>query len=164
MKQKVPYVLGCSIGTRQIGIAVLRTGRIAHRRVSQFKGRWSSNKLQSIRGRIEKYARRYSVTAVSLKVPSRTHHTFGIKTIIAAIEEYCTSHSIRLHICNITELKAHGIVEGRSNKKVLVQALAVKYTSLHLTALKEQSLKNSYYTKMFEAIAAAELLVEQLSN
>ena len=80
----------------------------------------------------------------------------------SAIQEYCNTNGIHLHICTITELKNHGIVEGRRNKKVLVQTLGNKYPDLHLSAKKEANLRNTYYTKMFEAIAAAELLQEML--
>lgn len=47
---------------------------------------------------------------------------------------------------------------------MLIQQLAVKYPRLYLKAQKELTNRNAHHIKMFEAVAAAELLQKVLSN
>jgi RNase H-fold protein (predicted Holliday junction resolvase) len=153
-----PASIGLSIGTRKIGIAVITKTNLDCAKVWVFPGRWNEKKLYRILQRVHRKVIKFSVTSLSLKVPTPTHHTIGLKQLIVTIKGYCAKHNILLHVCTIQELKAHGISDGRKNKKVLVQTLGDKYPQLHHIAQKELKNRNSHHTKMFEAVAAAELL------
>jgi len=151
-------VMGMSLGTQKIGIVVLQNNLPIVHKVAAFNGRWNEQKLHTILRSIASVRVRNHVTAVSIKIPRPSHHTAGLKALIGAIKEKYKAANIPLHICTIKELKAHGITEGRKNRKQLVQAMAIKYPDLYTKAVKSQQSPIAYHTKMFEAVAAAELL------
>lgn len=163
MRRSLP-VIGISIGSRKIGVAIITKTNIDCAKVWVFPGRWNEKKLYRILQRMHRKVKKFSVTSLSLKVPTPTHHTTGLKQLIVSIKGYCAKQNILVHMCTIQELKAHGISDGRKNKKVLVQALGDKYPQLHHIAQKELNNRNSHHTKMFEAIAAAELLQKILEQ
>jgi len=157
-------VLGLSIGTRKIGAAVIKNNHLECARVFVFAGRWSEIKLQRMLRKIKYKVYKYHIDSFSLKIPPSSHHTIGLKALIKAIKEYCKDRDITLHICTFKELKAHRMAEEIKNKKMLVQALGNKYPQLYFKAKKEQANRNMHHTRMFEAVAAAELLTEQLNK
>jgi hypothetical protein len=157
-------VLGLSIGTRKIGTALITNAHLDCARVWVFPGRWNDKKLHKMLHKLNRKVHKYHITSITIKVPSATHHTIGLKALIAAIKEYCKDNAIWLHVCTIKELKGHGYAEGRKNKKILVQTLGDKYPRLYHKAQKEQVNRNQHYTKMFEAVAAAELMCDILSK
>ena len=161
MKTHSSCILGLSIGTRKIGTALIKNNHLDCAKVWVFPGRWNDKKLHKMMTKLHQKVHRFKITSIAIKVPSPTHHTIGVKALIAAIKEYCKEKAVSLHVCTIKELKAHGHEEGRKNKKVLIQSLANKYPQLYLKARKEEMNKNRHHTKMFEAVAAAELLQGQ---
>jgi len=164
MVAKTPCVLGLSLGTQKIGVAVLKNKLPIVHKVAAFNSRWSERKLQSIIRSIARVRINNHVTAVSVKIPRQSHHTVALQTLITALKEKYKAADIPFHICTIRELKSHGITEGRNNKKQLVRAMASKYPDLYPKAAKEQRSRIAYHTKMFEAVAAAELFLEQLTK
>jgi len=145
-----------------MGVAVIRNNRLECARVFVFPGRWSEPKLQKMMRKIKYKTYKYQIDSFSLKIPPASHHTIGLKALIKTIKEYCKEKDIALHVCTIKELKSHAIAEEIKNKKMLVQALGNKYPELSYKAKKEQVNRNLHHTKMFEAVAAAELLTEVL--
>jgi len=151
-------VLGVSIGTQKIGLAVIKENRLLVKKVSTFNSKWNNKKLSNIIRAIDRTRWRNGVTAVSIKVPPSSHYTAGLKALIREIKRYYTDKNIPFHVCTIKELKSHGINEQRRNKRQLVHDMAEQYPDLRPKAEKELNSRIAYYTKMFEAIAAAELL------
>ncbi|HVX51894.1 MAG TPA: hypothetical protein VHB48_17155 [Chitinophagaceae bacterium] len=160
---KYNAALGLSIGTRKVGSALMTNNHLDCARVWVFPGRWSEPKLQKMMRRLDRKMKKYHITSIAIKVPSPTHHTSGLRQLIAAIKVYCAQNSVYLHICTIHELKP-SVSKGRSNKKMLIQQLAAKYPRLYLKAQKELMNRNAHHIKMFEAVAAAELLQKILTK
>ncbi len=161
MKKQTPHVLGISIGTRKIGIAVMKSNRLLEWKVCSFKGPWSKEKLRQIIETIKKEAQPFPITALALKIPSIVHHTESLQALILAIHQYCTAEMLSLQVYSLPELKAELTTDGRKTKKALVKHVAEKYPELHNICKKEHQNRNKHYTKMFEAIAAAELFSKQ---
>lgn len=157
-------VLGVSLGTQKVGIAVIKHNKLLVEKVAKFDYRWSEKKLFDIIRAIDKTRWGNDVTALSIKVPPASHHTQGLKALISEVIRYYKTKDIDFHICTIKELKAHGINESRKNKKQLVQDMAERYPDLLPKAHKELTSHIAYYIKMFEAVAAAELFLEQLQK
>lgn len=153
-------VLGLSIGTRKIGAAVITRTHLDCARVWVLPGKWDEKKLQAIMRKVQHKVRKYQITRIALKVPKQTHHTIGIRQVIAELLAYCSRQQIALRIYTIAELKSSGVEENRKNKRLLVQSLGNKYPLLYYKARKELSNRHAHHTKLFEAVASAELLLE----
>lgn len=150
-------VLGLSLGTRKIGAALIINTHLHHARVWAFPGVWSPIKLQKVMTKLQRKIKEYHITAIAVKVPSHAHHTAGIKALVSAIQAYCDTNTIQLHICTIRDIKVPYRI-GKRHKRHLMCSIAEKYPKLYGAARKELTNRNSYHTKMFEAVAAAELL------
>jgi hypothetical protein len=150
-------ILGLSLGTRKIGTAWLVHTELHRARMWAFPGIWSAEKLYKVMQKLDRKVKRCHITAISLKIPSPSHHTAGIRALLAAIRKYCDCHYIRLHICTIHDIKVPYAI-GRRHKKHLMCSIAEKHPRLYKAARKELTNRNTYHTKMFEAVAAAELL------
>ena len=112
--------------------------------------------------KLTKEVKAKSIGAISLKIPPHSHCTANILSLMYAINELCVRQAIHLHICTIKELK--GANYEANNKKVLIQKLAHKYPILVPYAHRELTNRHKHYTKMFEAVAAAELLLKRNST
>jgi len=118
-----------------------------------------STKIDKMLKRINRKVHKYHIQAISLKVPSLTHHSDGIKRLITEITNYCSLHNIQLYTCTIKDIKAHNTIDIRKSKRLLVQSLGEKYPLLYHRAHQELISRNRHYTRMFEAVAAAELII-----
>jgi len=156
-KTPSPAVLGISIGTRKIGLAVMQKGQLLESKVAAFKGPWSDEKLASIMQCIQKCKEHFTASAIAMKIPNIAHHTDGLQTLITAIQHYCSTQKLKVQVYTITELKEALLSDRRKTKRALVAFIGEKYTELYKEYRKEYSNRNKHYTKMFEAIAAAEL-------
>lgn len=78
--------------------------------------------------------------------------------LISAIQTYCSLHDLQLQVYTIKDIKEHGTLDTTKNKRLLVQSLGSKYPQLYHRAQKELKNRNRHYTRMFEAVAAAELM------
>ena len=112
--------------------------------------------------RINRKVQRYKVGRIALKVPSYTHHSDGLTSLIAAIKAYCSLHDLQLQVYTIKDIKEHGTLDTTKNKRLLVQSLGDKYPQLYYRAQRELRSRNRHYTKMFEAVAVAELSVQKM--
>ncbi len=164
MKARPTIVLGLSIGTRKIGTALMTNAHLDCARVWEFPGRWNEQKLKKIISKIHRKLQKYHVGAIAIKVPTPTHHTEGLKVLIATAKEYCKQNNISWHVCTIKELKSFGRDIESKNKRDLITALAKKYPQLYFKAKKELHNRNRHHTKMFEAVAAAELCASKTKS
>ncbi|HYV90918.1 MAG TPA: hypothetical protein VE978_04010 [Chitinophagales bacterium] len=144
-------ILGISLGTKLIGIAILRDGELVEHRVRTFKKRWSKDKEKAIHFFIEKLIEYYSVSHVALKTSDplkaskRLNHLH--ENIKQAIEK-----KIELHNYSLPTVKL-GLAIKSHNKNSFMEQIAERYPELRKTYLKEINNRHSYYERTFEAIA-----------
>lgn len=155
MPKEKTAVLGISIGTRKLGVGVIKDGELLDWRVTVFKGIWSNHKLSRIIRYIELYALRYQVLSIALKVPSLIDSSPGLQPLITTVIEQCSRDQINVGTYRIEDLKRYCFPDERSNKKALTQYLLDKFPEIYSAARKEKQNRNPYYTPMFEAIIAA---------
>jgi hypothetical protein len=147
-------ILGISIGTRNVGLAVIRLRRLTDYRIRTFAGKWTPTKCEAIFTVIEAVIKQNSITDITLKIPPPSHCSENIRELINGINELGRWFHIEVHHCTIRDLKLPYAEKG--NKQIMVAALIEKYPELK----KEWhggKRAQAYNAKLFEAIACAEL-------
>lgn len=149
-------ILGISIGTRNVGLAVIKDSRLRDFGIRTFPGAWSREKLENIWKAVETYMKRHEVTDVMVKMPRHTHISENIVELKDGIRELGKLFNIEVHECTLKDIrKQHPDVE-RFSKQTLVEDHAERYPELQKEwgAGKKAKLYNK---KLFESIACAEL-------
>ena len=147
-------VLGISLGTRSVGMAVLKDGELLDWKVQCFKGPWSRAKCSLITGRVAKLISYYEASAIALKIPQEAKPSGQVRQLYREIEKLTKKKGLLLHAYSLSDLKE--LLEC-ATKEALIQAMAARFPELMHTYHKAQKCRSSYHTKTFEAVACAEV-------
>ena len=158
---KPPVILGLSLNSRTIGMAVVSGGTLIDYKIKLLKERWSNQKLERIISCINLYIQEYAVEKVSLLLPHRHYTNPETKILLEKIKGHC--RKAKLPICYYKAKDLHTLHEHtRAKKKALMQALSTLYPELSLAQKKELANKKRYYCKLFEAVGAATLHAREI--
>ena len=149
-------ILGISIGTRNVGLAVIKLRKLTDYRIRTFAGTWTQTKCESIWDAVEMLIRHNAITDITLKIPDPAHCSENITELVDGIKglgEWC---KIEVHCCTIRDIKLPYTDSKKSSKQIMVAALVEKYPELK-KACHTSKRAQAYNAKLFEAIACAEL-------
>lgn len=146
-------VLGISLGTRHIGIAVVNNGELIDWQVCNFPQKWSAQKLKYILQAFEKHINRNKVQAVAVKIPDVLPVSVGFMQLVGGLNVLLERKRIQTQYCTLSELKQHFCPNVKANKARLADCILEKYPDLH--HYKHSSRNIFYYSRVFEALAAA---------
>jgi hypothetical protein len=149
-------ILGISIGTRNVGIAVIRLRNLTDYRIRTFPGKWTQQKCERILEIIEAIVITNGITDITYKIPDKKHSSEGIEKLISGIEAVGQDYGLSIHQCTIDDIKPLLTNGKRSNKKVIVDVILQKYPELQ-KRWGGSKRAQTYNAKLFEAIACAEL-------
>jgi RNase H-fold protein (predicted Holliday junction resolvase) len=144
-------ILGISLGSRFVGIAVLYDGELTDFRVRTFFGAWNDSKRRDMIQTITQTIKRYGIHKIVVKTPKPFHCSQSITDLTNDILQLADTLKIRVMVCTISML---------TNKETLIQSVIRKYpTHRRLADLyeKERKKHSHYYVKLFEAIVCTEL-------
>jgi len=147
-------ILGISLGTRLIGIAVIRNGELIDYRVKTFKQRWSKEKQKEILGFIQTLIEYFTVQEVVVKPCNPLRASKRINQLSLELKKLLGGRKVNTHFYSLATVKL-GLAIKSKNKEGLMEAITERYFELRKIYLKEINNRHSYYEKMFEAIAIA---------
>lgn len=153
----VMIILGISLGTRILGLGVIRNGELVEWQVKCFKGSWSNDKLSSIIGNIQSLCDHFKISDMALKVVSPLRSSKNLLTLTKEIIEITEKDKIRLSKFTTQDLKLRAGPREKHSMNDLLEFVMEKYPVLKREYIKERNNLNPYYLKMFEAIAAAHI-------
>lgn len=159
-KEKIA-VLGISIGTRKVGLSIIKDGELLDWRIAMFKGTWSQAKFEKILKYIDRFAIRYQAYSIALKVPSLLDSSPGLQDLIKAIVKRFREKGIKTDIYRINDLKNHCLAGAKGNKKAIVEFIVQKFPEVYGASKKESGNRNPYYIPMFEAILASLIFLKK---
>lgn len=144
-------VLGLSVGTQLMGLAMVQKGSLEDWQVKTFSGKWDWIKLKAISLNIERYINRHGIASVILKVPEPCRSSPAIEQLTKSLVRVCEQKSVQVRLCTINDLK--DICEA-NNKTELMKATLVHYPELTYLLDRAKKDKKIYYVKIFEAVLA----------
>lgn len=148
-------VLGISIGTRYVGIALMRNRHLIDCQVKPFPDPWSNAKQAQIIAFLDKYLITHGVQILALKSVCAARSSSGLLDLEREFIILIADYEIDIHQYGIEEIKR--LCNGQANKSGLAAYLSWIYPHLYLAYRKEKGRHKEYYTKMFEAVAVAHL-------
>jgi hypothetical protein len=154
--------LGISTNTRLLGLAIINQGKLEDFSIHLHKSAWSAWKANKIVTSLEPCVRQYCITNVVLSSPHAHHQTKAFKVLIAHIQEYFKKKNIPCHSKAVSEMHSLYPPQQKKTKKALMSALCDRYPQLTYCHIRELRNKNKYYIKVFEAVAVATLLEQEL--
>ena len=153
-------ILGISLGSRLLGMAVLYDSELCDYRVRTFCGPWTDQKRREMIAAIRKTVQRYGITTFSVKTPGPSHCSPSIRALMSDIQALSVADGINLSVCTIAGLKSRQNGLTRANKMVLMEDIVRKYGHHRVLAellSRERKNHSAYHVKLFEAIACTEL-------
>lgn len=149
--------LGISPGTRSMGLALIQDGELVEWSVKTYKGSWTNSKLKDILYVLKTFIEEHEVTTIGLKKPDVFRTSTALEQLISELRVLCQRSSIVLSMFSLKTLKAQYSDEKGFTKANMIKRVASQFPELYFDYNKEQKHRNSYYTKMFEAVAAAQI-------
>lgn len=150
-------VIGVSLGTRIAGIAVMKRKELLVYKVKTFKGVWSKEKENEIIDLFERIFEHYQAKHLGIKIISPLHSSKAVDDLIGSLIQRAKEKGIKVSSFPLYEIKKS---LGLSKRQNVNEYVVNKYLELRKEYEHEQNSFNVYYTKMFEAIAIAELLTK----
>lgn len=153
-------ILGISLGTRLVGLAVVHDGELIDFRVRKFYDVWSYEKRAEMVKSIAQTVKRYGIKKIVVKTPKPYHCSQSITDLTNDIIALGERDNIRVMVCTISTILRKDKENTLKNKQSLIQSIICKYPDHKRLArlyAKEQQNHAPYYAKLFEAVACTEL-------
>ena len=153
-------ILGISLGTRLVGLAVVYEDELIDFRVRKFADAWSNDKRVEMLRAIEQPIKQYGIKKIVVKVPKPYHCSQSINDLTDDIIALGERHNIRVIVCTISMILRKDKDTILKNKQSLIQSILYRYSNHKRLAklyAREQRNHAPYYVKLFEAIACTEL-------
>jgi len=153
-------VFSVSLGTLDIGVAIFDHGQLSHWQTHPFRGPWSDEKLEAILKRCDRYITRYRVGYVVIKIPPISHISKTYLTLLKRLSDLAVERDCIVTCTTKSDLK--GIVSDITNPKTLISYVTLHHPILLPEQARELASKRPYHIKMFEAVLAGMLYIQQL--
>jgi hypothetical protein len=147
--------LGISTNTRLLGLAIIHQGCLLDYSIRLDKSPWSPSKATRIITSLEPCVRQYCIKKVVLSMPYHYHQTDAFKMVYKALKQYCTDQQISLQTLPAESFYSIRKQKDKRSKKAVMYAIVQQFPQLTYCFQKEMRNKKKYYTKLFEAVAAA---------
>lgn len=149
-------ILGISPGTRSFGFAVIKNGDLTDWRIRAYKGVWSEQKRQYIILTLTKLIEQQKVNTIALKLVHPSRSSAWLKELQLCIQTLAVQKGIKADLFYIEDIKR--LCNDRANKDCIAKYMVELYPHLSKEYARQMGSRNSYYLKMFEAIAVAGLV------
>ena len=143
-----------------MGVALLKDGQLMDWKVQSFSGEWSGKKLEIVIRYIDTYIDRNKVTAIAIKIPDELPVSANYIQLVGTLNALFERKGIMPVYYTLSDLKKHHCPKEKVNKARLAACVAARYPELIPEYQKESNNRNSYYSKVFEAIATARMYWE----
>ncbi len=150
-------VLGISLGTRRLGIAIVYDERLVHFQMQTFSGPWSDSKLRCILSAIAIHAERHAIGGISVKIPDTIPTSKAFSQLIGSLNILSEDMRVKARYFTLSDLKLVHAGTGRTSREWLIESIVKRHPELLPEYNKERRNKEAYYYKMFEAVLCAHM-------
>jgi len=158
-------VMGISTGTRTVGIAIFKDGKLWEWQLKTFTGKWSKIKQKWILSTVKQIIVHYDVSSIAIKVPHASRTSKALNELTKAIQNLAEKKDLPIETLTLKEMEQ---AFPCATKEAMIEQLANQFPELeeyYEKAIKKykspsKNLPSSSFEKMFEAVALALLLNE----
>jgi hypothetical protein len=164
MSVKTITILGINPGTKYLAITLFRGSELREWSMKTFKGGWSETKMEKMLMIISDLASRYEADVLVIKRLHPSRSSKNLDHLVGEIMGRANAAHIRIHEYSIKELEQHFSPGERMNKRKLAEKVVMEYPILWNELEQEKRHKNSYYTRLFEAVALGSVCLDHLDR
>ncbi|MHC4270397.1 MAG: crossover junction endodeoxyribonuclease RuvC [Planctomycetota bacterium] len=164
MVKQTITVIGINPGTRYLGISVFHETELRDWRVKVIKGKCQKEKIERGMMVVSSFIEEHKPDALAIKRIHSSRSSQDLNMLVTKIKEFSRRKKLKVYEYSIKELETFFSTEGKTNKKKMVEMIALKYPDLSNEFNREKKQKNPYHTRMFEAVALGSICVYQLSD
>jgi RNase H-fold protein (predicted Holliday junction resolvase) len=143
-------MIGLSLGTRVIGLAIVKQGRLEFWGTKVFTGAWSARKLVHILNTLETYIKNYNIGCIFIKRPESPQTSEGLEELIDGVKALAKRLHVAFREYSLSDLKNY--CNGAETKKEVISYILIHYPEvgkgIHFTTR-----NTPYHLKCIEAVA-----------
>lgn len=151
-------VLGISLGTRLLGLAIISDGELLKWQTYYFPQKWNSRKRENILKVIDKWIVKYKVYSVGVKIPDVLPTSKPFMQLVGGINIITDQLGAKAIYLNLSKIKQFYYQDEPSNKHKLLSKVTKSFPELERYDIKLTSFRSQYCSKFIEAIAVAHIL------
>lgn len=153
MHEGINKIVCLNLGTRYVGLAVFQDQNLVDWRVKTFSGKWCKAKERQILDALASYLDAYQPSLAIIKAIDRRRSSKALDQLEASVSALLKTRGIRIRRRSLEDLK-ESLPEGcHRNRRRLAEEVAKRHPVIGRELQKEQDNRNSYYQRMFEAVA-----------
>jgi len=165
MHKKPPKILGINPGTRYVGVAFFQGPELKDLRIKVIEGREFKEKLKKTKAILSDLIARYEPNILAIKKLHPSRSSQNLNRLATRLKEFSKQKRLKVFEFPMKDLeKFLSIEKSIKNKRELQEAVVSRYPFLVNELSKEKKNKNSYFVRMFEAIALGVVCFNRLDN
>jgi RNase H-fold protein (predicted Holliday junction resolvase) len=149
------YILGISMNTRKIGLAVITGTSLIHYSSKLCKEKWSEAKVQRIIASLLTCCKDFNIQSIALSSAYENSQTKEMVELHTKFLDALQSTSYPITVYPLQEVLDCFKITKKKKRKPLKEALRIIYPDLERKDTNEGNIKSKYYDKMYEAIGVA---------
>jgi len=155
MSTREQIILAINPGTRYLGFAIIKQGKLIDWGVSVIEERTLEERLIKAKVTVSKYFSRYLPGVLVLKALHPALQSSLQKRQDDEFAQWAHARGCQIIRYSLRQVKAVLLPRGHTNKQQLAEHIIHQYPELLHAYRKEQDALNPYHTRMFEAVAFA---------
>ena len=154
LKLKTPIrILAIVPGTKYLGVALFYGSSLRDWRVKCLNGKGIENRTKKAKEIISNYIQQYSPQVLAIKKLDSKRSSENLNSLARKIREFTKRKGLITSQLRLSEIKGPIAPGQRINKKELAKIITSRYPELLFDFEKEKKNRNTYYQRMFEAVA-----------
>jgi len=146
-------ILSLVPGTKYLGVALFYGGELRDWGIKVLNAKGTQEKIKKAKEIISDFIERYELQVLALKRLNLKKSSKNLNSLVRKIKEFARKKGLFICQMKLPEIKESILPGRRINKKELSQVMVSRYPELLFDFKKERRNKNSYYERMFEAVA-----------
>jgi len=174
MQNKPITILGINPGARYLGIAIFHGAELREWSVKVIKGEWSKKKMIKIKDIVAGLIEQYHPDVLAIKKLHQAKSSDNLDKLIEELKQLAKTKKLPIYEFPFKYIEAFLSPGKKINKLKLAKLMTEKYSMLFREWEKENettkknrendSYKNGYYMRMFEAVLVAYVCFRQLDR
>ena len=146
-------ILSIVPGTKYLGVAQFYGTSLRDWRIKILNTKGNENRIKKAKEIISDYMEKYSPQVLAIKRLDLKRSSKNLNSLARKVKEFAKRKGLTLCQLKLSEIKKPIAPGKRINKKDLSKIVVSQYPELLFDFEKEKKNKNTYYQRMFEAVA-----------
>jgi len=154
LKIKEPVkILSIVPGTKYLGTSLFYGGELRDWGIKVLNAKGTKEKIKKAKDIISDFIEKYEPQVLAVKKLDLKKSSKNLNSLVRKIKEFAKRKGLFICQMKLSEIKESILPGRRINKKELSEIMVSRYPELLFDFKKEEKNRNTYYERMFEAVA-----------